>query len=66
MVHFFQAGVQFNTENATFLPILASLGYLLRIYALFGVLFTGINVAAKLTKIRYEVISFLDYSLVMC
>ena len=58
VVYFFQSGAFFWTENAKFWTILDYYAILLRIYALFGVLFTGINGAAKLTKIRYEVISF--------
>jgi hypothetical protein len=42
VVYFFQAGVLFSIENATFLPISASFGY----FGYFGVLFTGINRAA--------------------
>ena len=44
---FFQAGVLFSTESAKFWPILA---ILLRIHALFGVLFTGINNAVAYQK----------------
>ena len=44
---FFQASVFFSTENDKFWPILAILS---RIFALFGVLLTGINIAVAYQK----------------
>ena len=40
VVYFFRASVIFCIENAKFWPILAHVGYLSRIYALFGAPFT--------------------------
>ena len=40
---FFQAGVLFNIGNAKFWPILTNFGYLSRVCALFGVLFTRLD-----------------------
>ena len=48
-MYFFQASILFSTEKAHYWPILVSfwpiLAILSRIYALFGVLFTGLNKA---------------------
>ena len=47
---FFQASILCSVENAKFWPFLAQLAILLQIYALFGVLFTGLKIMRLRTK----------------
>ena len=43
-VIFFEASILCRIENAKFWPIFAQLAILMQIYALFGVLFTGLKI----------------------